>query len=810
MGFRKPKVPTTKPEFTGVQVQTASSTLPVTLLYGRNRIAGNLWDYADFQSHEHTTKTKTGKGFGGSTTTTTYTYSATVVVGLCEGEIADVGRAWKSDGSETTAADLGFTVFVGSMPQGAWGYMATAHPDHADHYPGLAYLAQANMDLGETASLQSLTFEPHGILDSSQVGGTGDADPALMIDDFLTDGDHGCDARLADLLDYDALLSSVAATTTGDSAYQTYCRAMGFGLSPAMSDQDVAATTLERWCLLTNTAPVWTGFSLKLVPWSAADVAGHGVTFKAPTAKVFDLTDADFFQDEGDTSDPVVASRSDEADGKNIVKLTVLDRDNAYNPVPVTWQEDNSIALYGRREGDAIEAKEVCEPDMAGVMVALFGQRMLFVRNQYQFRLDPRFDLLEPMDCGAISDPVLGADIPVRILEIEEGEDDVLSITAEHLPATFDAGTGYFSGSLGAPPDLTTAGRATPVTTNSLAAPGPVNPPILFEPSASLAQALYGSTAARVLAAVSGGDGTTANPNWGGANVWLSTDDVTYQPVGVIGGPARMGTTTSVLAAYALANPDTVDTLGVTLLMSNGELTGVTSADAAAGASLCYVDGEILGFKDATLTGPNAYTLGGELYRGLHGSAAAGAASGVDFVRLDGAVFDLVLQPAYVGRLIYLKFQSFNVFGNSLEDLSTCTAYTFTPTGSGFSGADGGTTGAPAPAGEDLGAYQLVNIYDDAGVAKLRKADATTAGKEAHAFVAAAALTGDAAIPSFFGEIGGFVGLTPGAPIYLDIVAGGASMVAPSASGNVVQVVGYAVDATKVRFSFHPTSDVIP
>ena len=32
-------------------------------------------------------------------------------------------------------------------------------------------------------------------------------------------------------------------------------------------------------------------------------------------------------------------------------------------------------------------------------------------------------------------------------------------------------------------------------------------------------------------------------------------------------------------------------------------------------------------------------------------------------------------------QTLYIKLQSFNVFGGGVQDLSTCTAYTYTPTG---------------------------------------------------------------------------------------------------------------------------------
>lgn len=99
---------------------------------------------------------------------------------------------------------------------------------------------------------------------------------------------------------------------------------------------------------------------------------------------------------------------------------------------------------------------------------------------------------------------------------------------------------------------------------------------------------------------------------------------------------------------------------------------------------------------------------------------------------------------------------------------------------------------------EALAAGDLVNIWNSAG-AKARKADATTAGKEAHGFVLAAFGSGVAATVYFEGTNTAVTGLAPG-PQFLNTTAGGASDTAPSAAGNVVQNVGVATSATSLNF----------
>lgn len=102
-------------------------------------------------------------------------------------------------------------------------------------------------------------------------------------------------------------------------------------------------------------------------------------------------------------------------------------------------------------------------------------------------------------------------------------------------------------------------------------------------------------------------------------------------------------------------------------------------------------------------------------------------------------------------------------------------------------------------AGENLAAGDFVNVYNDSGTPKVRKADATTAGKEAHGFVLAVVTSGNNANVYFEGTNTQVSGATAGV-IYLSASAGGFTSTAPSSSGNVVQKLGVAVSATAISF----------
>lgn len=113
-----------------------------------------------------------------------------------------------------------------------------------------------------------------------------------------------------------------------------------------------------------------------------------------------------------------------------------------------------------------------------------------------------------------------------------------------------------------------------------------------------------------------------------------------------------------------------------------------------------------------------------------------------------------------------------------------------------------GADSAVITTSEALAAGDFVNIWNSTG-AKARKADATTAGKEAHGFVLSAYGSSASATVYFEGTNTGVTGQTPG-PVFLATTAGGATSTAPSGSGNVVQRIGFAISATAINFQSQP------
>jgi len=105
---------------------------------------------------------------------------------------------------------------------------------------------------------------------------------------------------------------------------------------------------------------------------------------------------------------------------------------------------------------------------------------------------------------------------------------------------------------------------------------------------------------------------------------------------------------------------------------------------------------------------------------------------------------------------------------------------------------------ASIPASENLAAGDFVNIWNDGGVVKIRKAIAED-GKLADGFVLASVTSPASGLVYFEGKNTGVTGLTLASVYYLsETVAGDITATAPSASNKHVQRIGKAYATTAV------------
>jgi hypothetical protein len=111
-----------------------------------------------------------------------------------------------------------------------------------------------------------------------------------------------------------------------------------------------------------------------------------------------------------------------------------------------------------------------------------------------------------------------------------------------------------------------------------------------------------------------------------------------------------------------------------------------------------------------------------------------------------------------------------------------------------------GATVKVAATTENLSAGNLVNLFNDGGTIKARKADASN-GRRAHGFVLTGVTSPNNATVYLDGTITGLTGLTPGAAYYLSgSTAGAATATAPTTASYISQEIGIALSATEINF----------
>lgn len=103
-------------------------------------------------------------------------------------------------------------------------------------------------------------------------------------------------------------------------------------------------------------------------------------------------------------------------------------------------------------------------------------------------------------------------------------------------------------------------------------------------------------------------------------------------------------------------------------------------------------------------------------------------------------------------------------------------------------------------ASETLLAGDLINVWNNGGIANVRKADATTPGKEAQGYVLVGVAAAGSVLVYFEGPNTQCTGLTPGKLFLSNVTPGRTMATAPTTTGHVIQIVGFAVSATTLNF----------
>lgn len=560
----------------------------------------------------------------------------------------------KTAQNQNEPTTLSFTLFGGTTGQSPWSVMSSLHADRATGYTQLCYLGAQNMALGSGGELPNYTFELLGPL--SYGAGIVDCNPKDWIHAIILDPIIGVGATGK---------MSYPSTAVGDlSQASNFWVANSFFISPLIQNQRTANDIIKEWIEAGMTAHVYSEGKSKFIPYGDTSAAGNGVIYIPNTQPVIDFSDDDFLKSKSSKSaDPFKIGSVSIEEVFTRTQVQYANRLNNYNPEIVPEQNDAFQGRYINKPDPPVNWDFICRLDSATVAANMRLKRSVNVQiRDHEFSVSRRHAYLEPMDLITVTlrdssgKAMAGFNkLPVRIQKIVDDPQKGLTITAEEFPW----GT--------ANPSIYQKQTSIPFYPNQgQAAPGSVNPPIIFEALSRLNQQL----GYNIVFGLSG-----QSQNWGGCHILMSTDGTNWKNIGTFQNKSRMGVLTSTLASAS--DPDTTNTIAVDLTQSAGALLGGSQADCDALRLLCYVDGELISFETATLTAANKYNLGTRLRRGVFGSTISSHASGSSFLRLDGNVFEYTFDPTLIGTEVFFKFTSFNLLQQQEEQLANVATYGF-------------------------------------------------------------------------------------------------------------------------------------
>jgi hypothetical protein len=611
----------------GIDLQGAQYGAGIPVVFGQNKVAGNVIDYMDFKAIAHESQ-QGGKGGGGGGGSTSYTYSVSFILGLCEG-VASIVNVYKGTSTVNLAASGGVS-FSGATGQAAWSHLSGLH---ALGYSGTTLVAFQNLDLGSSASLPNFNFEVAG---RNQLGGgVLDAAPSDIFNVICTDTQIG-----------------VQFSYLGDmTQFANYTKAAGLVFSPTYKTQSPAQQTLTDLLKYSNCTGYFSEGVLKIVPYADVTLTGNGVTFTPNVTAVADLGPNDFITN--GPGDPVTIHRKSPTESQNLVRIEFKDRSNTYHTGVVVASIDQDVIGTGVRADTSESVEMITGGTVARLVAQNLLQRIFYIRNTYEFQLSWRYCYLEPMDVLTLTDANTGLYLtPVRVTEVNEDEHGLLSIVAEEFPQGVSHGNPYGT--------QANAGNTVDPNTD----PGPIDGPYLFRGPGFLVS----NNTPEIWCALTGN-----NALWAGCDIYMSHDGTTYSYLSTTTRAASYGYVTNALPVSV--DPDTTSSPNV-VLNGPAKLLGGSMADADQFNTLAMIDTEIVSYQTATLAGGPSYTLG-YLRRGGYGSAIVSHAINAPFVRLDNNIVRIPVDPSQIGQTVYLKFVSFNAFGLGGRTLASETAYPY-------------------------------------------------------------------------------------------------------------------------------------
>lgn len=149
-----------QPTIADLRVQTSSYGGSIPIVFGKQRVAGNIIWASDKTTYE----IKQGGKGGGASAPSATGYKVDMAIALCKGQIEGISRVW-ADGKLIVDANSDSKTLVGQLYTGS----NTQNPDptmesalgagNVPAYRGLAYIVLNDFDLGVSGRIPVFSFE---------------------------------------------------------------------------------------------------------------------------------------------------------------------------------------------------------------------------------------------------------------------------------------------------------------------------------------------------------------------------------------------------------------------------------------------------------------------------------------------------------------------------------------------------------------------------------------------------------------------------------------------------------------------------
>lgn len=719
------------PRIRQLRVQSSAYGVVIPLLYGTQRLAGNIFWVGNFRGVQE--QHSSGGKSGGRVTPNAYRYFASVMIGLCEGPAQRLVEATVGRGSDVGqdgqvnavvarnpgvwrlkrivfAQRAGFWKFgadpaVGFGTQGVQGqFLARGlvpqvlgddpdepdpspndaaiwdhleektgaqlkYPGQALTYPGLAYVAAKSMSLDSNASVPNFNFPVEGLASWRSTYGTR-LDGEDILDALPTDIATDLLTSLVHGVGWSAL--NLADWTSGRNSWARYCIANRIVLSPLYDSARPAAEMLTELGTLTHTAFVWSEGKLRAIPYGDEFVASPEGNYD-PTPSVPDNPEgASIWPRYHLTSADFLV----ENPGDDPIRVKRTAPTDVYTRV--------SVEYLNRRNAYAVEVAEATDQAAVatqGGAVRSAPAEQCHAICREQLARDHAQRLLQRMaSVRATYEFRLGWQYllldPMDVVTLTEASHGFTQWPVRITSIEESEGGTYEITAEDLPIGVAAIDRypmqpGLPGGIDFNADPGFSNIGPLFEPLYPLV------TEPELWVAASGHPDT-----WGGAQVYLAEDpDGPFVQVGTIQGRSTHGTLWGGMPL--VADPDVTTTQRVRVF-DGQELVSGSPGDAAQLRRLIMVGHgnayELVSFSTATfvsVTGVSSfYDLTTYLARGAYGTAPMAHANGTPWVLCDGTLLRIPIPTRMIGQTLYLKVAPFNVYGGGqvgIEDVGTIT-----------------------------------------------------------------------------------------------------------------------------------------